>query len=701
MFLLKMKALPLTLALLAVSAVVFGQTKITAASLLKEMTDREALTRFPNPHYRLEQASSYDRLSVSKDQPGWFANADWNAFIREDMMDGRRELVMMDQEGPGAIVRFWMTFSGQDGGKGTLRIYVDDMKLPVIVGKAFDVLSGGMLAPAPLSDSVSELSPYERRGHNLYYPILFARRCKVTYESPNAFTGPDKASKKGSEHVYYNIGFRKYDPAVKMDSFSWKGLEKDRTLIGTTAALLGASHEEKWQDGKGLSRFEAGIAPGDSYSFLIRGEKEITGLRLSVEAKDRVQALRSTVMEICFDGQSTVWCPVGDFFGTGYMDVQTHTFMTDVANGVYQSFWVMPFQNECRIVFHNLGEQEVRIKDGAIRTVKKKWTDRSLYFGANWSFHSRYLTGDGCGHTNPRDVPFTRIAGKGVHVGDAVVLYDTSTGWWGEGDEKIYVDGETFPSSFGTGTEDYFGYAWCRPEVFTGHPFIAQPAGDGDLSVGYTVNSRYRALDRIPFQKSFDFDMEIWHWNESLLNYASTSFWYVSPDGACMMPRENGHAREKVALTRSDIIDPSLSLSLEGEDLSATKCTGGSVRTQSRTNGLWSRSSQLFWTDAAKGDELELCFHSPVAGKYRLLLWLTKAVDYGTVDIRFNGVEIARQMDLYAPDLTLVMADFGEMDLKEGENTLTLRFEKPGEGFQKCLLGIDRLMLTRQVLTTN
>ena len=70
MFLLKMKALPLTLALLAVSAVAFGQTKITAASLLKEMTDKEALSRFPNPHYRLEQASSYDRLSVSKDQAG-------------------------------------------------------------------------------------------------------------------------------------------------------------------------------------------------------------------------------------------------------------------------------------------------------------------------------------------------------------------------------------------------------------------------------------------------------------------------------------------------------------------------------------------------------------------------------------------------------------------------------------------------------
>ena len=35
--------------------------------------------------------------------------------------------------------------------------------------------------------------------------------------------------------------------------------------------------------------------------------------------------------------------------------------------------------------------------------------------------------------------------------------------WWGEGDEKVFVDGEKFPSHFGTGTEDYYGYAWCWP----------------------------------------------------------------------------------------------------------------------------------------------------------------------------------------------------------------------------------------------
>jgi hypothetical protein len=102
----------------------------------------------------------------------------------------------------------------------------------------------------------------------------------------------------------------------------------------------------------------------------------------------------------------------------------------------------------------------------------------------------------------------------------------------GEGDEKIYVDGETFPSHFGTGTEDYYGYAWCCPIPFV-HPFHGQPRADGhkhgDNNWGHTTVSRVRALDAIPFTKSFKFDMEIWHWRECEEAYAATTFFYAAP----------------------------------------------------------------------------------------------------------------------------------------------------------------------------
>lgn len=181
-----------------------------------------------------------------------------------------------------------------------------------------------------------------------------------------------------------------------------------------------------------------------------------------------------------------------------------------------------------------------------------KWDGRSLHFGAAWHQYTDINTGAN-GKSTPRDIVYTSLAGEGRYVGDCLTLYNTVNGWWGEGDEKIYVDGEAFPSHFGTGTEDYYGYAWCRPEVFTGHPFIAMPAGDGNLGVGYTVNSRCRMLDAIPFTRSLRFDMELWHWQEARMNYAPATMWYMRPAAyAASLPTRPEYAARRHAAQSAD-----------------------------------------------------------------------------------------------------------------------------------------------------
>ena len=103
--------------------------RISLESLLNDISGRETLTYFPGNEYKLIQASSYNRASVSPDSTGWFANADMSHFIRVEQNNGRREFVMLDTEGPGAIVRWWMTFyKAQDG---ILRIYIDNTSDPV------------------------------------------------------------------------------------------------------------------------------------------------------------------------------------------------------------------------------------------------------------------------------------------------------------------------------------------------------------------------------------------------------------------------------------------------------------------------------------------------------------------------------------------------------------------------------------------
>jgi hypothetical protein len=195
-----------------------------------------------------------------------------------------------------------------------------------------------------------------------------------------------------------------------------------------------------------------------------------------------------------------------------------------------ESFWIMPFKKSCIISLINYGNQEVKA-ELKVEISKYKWRKNSMYFGASWHEYHQILTAGsevtgGTGHH--RDINFADIKGKGVYAGDAVTVFNTVDAWWGEGDEKIFVDGESFPSSIGTGTEDYYGYAWCRPELFS-HPFIAQPSGSGNFHPGLTINMRYRDLDAIPFKSSISSNIELWHWLPAVINYALTTYWYVLP----------------------------------------------------------------------------------------------------------------------------------------------------------------------------
>ncbi len=93
--------------------------------------------------------------------------------------NGRREFVLFDADGPGAVVRYWMTFAGEGASEGTLRIYIDNHETPEIEGNVLDILSGNQLSPEPLASSVSPETEYQRRGHNLYFPIPYANIVKL------------------------------------------------------------------------------------------------------------------------------------------------------------------------------------------------------------------------------------------------------------------------------------------------------------------------------------------------------------------------------------------------------------------------------------------------------------------------------------------------------------------------------------------
>ena len=508
-----------------------------------EMLDRDRLARYPDPYYTCHQSSSYDRATVSKDKNHWFANADRSFFLRSEDRNGRHEFVMMDESGPGAIVRFWMTFAGPGSGQGILRVYLDVADDPVIEGPAMEVLSGDLLTREPLASSVSKLTAYPQRGHNLYLPIPYARRCVVTYQSEYVLDGHAGARKPEDEKVYYNIVHRSYDPErVRVRTFSMEELDRCKETVDEVCRQLSEVRPDAGQWKESLS-LACTIPAGESRSWSVSGAKAIRTQALIVEVEDRPQALRSLVLELAFDGEVTVWVPVGDFFGTGYRTAYTSTWYDRVGDGRMEAFWLMPFRKECRITLHNLSGQTVSILEGTLSFSPWKWDRRSMHFGASWHQYTNVQAGR---YDAARDLNFATLLGEGVYVGDGVVVYNTAQKWWGEGDEKVYVDWETFPSTIGTGTEDYYGYAWSRPEVFTDHPFIAQPIGDGAQQTGYVCNRRYRVLDAIPFRESLVFDMELFHWADTRIDYAPVSFWYLKPGGRSLIPQDKIGAKTPV-----------------------------------------------------------------------------------------------------------------------------------------------------------
>ena len=282
--------------------------------------------------------------------------------------------------------------------------------------------------------------------------------------------------------------------------------------------------------------------------------------------------------------------------------------------------------------------------------------------------------------------------GRGIFAGVSFNLDNPVRAWWGEGDEKIYVDGENFPSWFGTGSEDYYGYAWCFPKLFT-HAYHSQSRCDGPGNFGRTSINRFHILDRIPFTQDFRFDMEIWHWKKCLINASVLACWYAAPgatDGfAPLQPAD-------LTLRPPPVFVPEkIAGAIEGETMRVIEKTG-SLDVQEWDGD--SSGKHLWWHGGQKpGDQLRLGFNVETAGTYQVFARCLKAPDYGIAQFAINGVNAGKPVDFYNVKVTLPPAfELGTFELKPGENQLgiTITGANP-EAMKRYMVGLDYLLLKR------
>jgi hypothetical protein len=399
-------------------------------------------------------------------------------------------------------------------------------------------------------------------------------------------------------------------------------------------------------------------------------------------------------LSIKFDGKETVWCPLSDFFGSGVGVNPYKSWYTWVEkDGTLFSRWEMPFKETMHAELINYGAQDIKVGYQTVIHTDYEWTDRSMYFHADWRQERNIETIAGNG---TKDWNYVKIKGKGVFVGDVLSVLNRNPAWWGEGDEKIYVDGEKFPSHFGTGTEDYYGYAWCTPEFFES-PFHFQPRAEGPSNYGHATNGRVRLLDGIPFTKDFRFDMEVWHWAKTKIDYSVVTFWYGF-DGAALVdfqPRRN-----RITEVKSPVLYKTpMSLDIPGFKIEKIP-TAGNLQLQglqqfTKEGRKWENDDHLWWTGARPGAKLELIINTEKDGKYNLVAALTKAKDYGTIQFSVDGVKVGEAIDLYNPEVIPTGAmEVGSIDLKAGKHIVQVEIiGKNDKADPAFMVGIDTVRL--------
>ncbi len=674
--------------LTATSLLQAAPAPVTLESLLEEMTNHAVRARWSDPAYRAIEATSHDRSKSNPAADSWHSNKDYEQFIRVEKNSGRQEWVIMEHEGPGAVTRIWLPLEPSRD-KQFIRFYFDGSTTPTIEVNFNDFLSGRAFARAPFAfvawdetDLRKQLettpNPIRGVGGDLYLPIPFASSCKVTLDQVP---------------FYYHVQYRAYEPGTIVQTFTMAEFQAAKPILEQTARRL-ADVPTLAASGSGKS---ATLAPGDALPLdLPNGAAALDGLQVVIDPKDAPEAMRKLVLTASFDEEACVWCPIGDFFGSGpRLRPVGDAFRAVSADGTLTANWVMPFERSARLALRNVGDKPLAVKLAAT-TTSWSWDDRSLHFHATW--HSQRDVS-----TRPMsDWNFIQISGRGVFVGDTLSVYSPSPAWYGEGDERIYVDGEAFPSHLGTGTEDYYGYAWGMADFFSS-PFVSMPRRDianrNDWR-GYTSTSRLRLIDDIPFTKSIRHDMEIWHWADTRVDYAAATFWYARPDAKS---NREPQPDEATAALRPPPPDPHATLpgAIECETLAVADHSAG-LRFEKQdvtfvTSRHWSGGEQLFVRAERNGDFLTLKIPVPDAHPRKLILHATRSYDYGVLRFSVNGKPAGKEFDGYAADA----APSGPIELGTFEPTdgaLMLRVEvegaNPASKGTGRLFGLDCVVLS-------
>ncbi|HNT33569.1 MAG TPA: DUF2961 domain-containing protein [bacterium] len=237
--------------------------------------------------------------------------------------------------------------------------------------------------------------------------------------------------------------------------------------------------------------------------------------------------LKRLVLRIYWDDEKTpsIEVPIGDFYGAGFGQYN-HYISLAMSIKYYwglNCYLPMPFEKSARFEVVNESDKQVKALFYQIDYCTfDRLPDRMLRLHAWWNQEMPCFD---------ESYDILNVRGDGQYVGCFLHVRTNERGWWGEGDDRIYIDGDTEPTLYGTGSEDYFGGAWMfnkdYPDAYSGCMFL-----EGSDTSGRCSMFRFHLEAPVRFLKSFRFEFE--HDRED--DYCSTAFWYQKEPHEPMPP---------------------------------------------------------------------------------------------------------------------------------------------------------------------
>ena len=458
------------------------------------------------------------------------------------------------------------------------------------------------------------------------------------------------------------------------------GLEKLKNFETRRAS----STDPDWHHGNGDCRY---IKPGASLTLAeLTGPGEMDHFWCTI-ADAEPNYSRLLTLRIYWDGETnaSVECPIGDFFGLGMGVDKAFTSLPVRVSSDGRGrncYWPMPFRKSARVVVVNEGNEPCN----------------AFYYYIDWQklpslpkdsayFHAMYRQEFPC--VMGQNYLIADIAGRGQYVGTVLSVYMTSPGWFGEGNDFFYIDGEQNPSLRGTGTEDYFCDGWGFREQ--SGPFYGTPLWEGYNTGDRGSAYRWHIADPVTFKKSLR--VEIQHQGSQKFPdgtstgfierddlFSSVAFWYQiephKPWPALPAGPERLPFREETLL-KGHIAE------------AAARHSDAPIEVQS-LDGV-TDGKQLWFHPLNDKGWVEMSFESQSNQAAELTVKTVHSYDYGIYRVLLDGQQIG-QLDLYNPEIAPTTEKLGTRNLTAG--THTLRFECAGKSPKSAgyFLGFDALV---------